>query len=478
MYQWVEQQLLDLVTQALQHKTETTQVEFKDSTGGLSKKSLWRTISSFSNSQGGGVVAFGIKEGEGQRPEVVGIENLVTLQQDIVSYISEKMINCGKYSLKTLVIEGKKVLALAIDEVPPNEKPCYNKDFGLPRGACIRLGNVDKQITEVELRAFLQYSPQYQYDRTPATDATFEDLSEAKIQNFLTRSAQGARRPVPTKAEKIKKVLRNASVLVQEGNALVPTLAGLLLFGKDVPQDFEVLRHTYIQCVRYSGTNPGTDILDKKSVFGSLNEQIDTAHKFILENIKTSAKIVGTQRVDRLEYPTDVLREAIINALLHRDYSNQGTVVNVSVYSNRIEILNPGGLPPGFTVAKLRESQFSRNKVIVETLLAMNFLERLGRGIDLMYEDMEKWELPEPLFFSDSFIFKVTILGPQFSGLNERQLKIWEFLQHQYRITIKEAEEFNAGVTRRTVISDLGNLEKKGFIKGKESGPSRYYQLA
>jgi len=139
----------------------------------------------------------GIREEENKKLHVVGVKNLAELQEAIVSYISEKTINCGKYTVNIISLEGKDLLVLAISELLYKDKPCYYKDLGIPRGACVRIGNVDKQITQEELTAFLQHSPSYAYDQTVLLQLTWKDLSSTKVDGFFQKSAERTGRVIP-----------------------------------------------------------------------------------------------------------------------------------------------------------------------------------------------------------------------------------------------------------------------------------------
>lgn len=462
MHTLTEKQLLELVEQELNRKTESTHVEFKEATGGLPAKSLWRSISSFSNSPGGGVIVFGVKENDDKTLRVVGLNDLAHLQEALVSYIFEKMVGCGKYALKILSVDGKDLLALAISELPNEEKPCYYKDMGLPRGACVRIGNVDKQITDQELRNFLQYSSQYQFDKTVITSVNQSELSEEKIRHFFTKNAERTGRTV--QEDTFTQSLKKLDLLTEVDGKIHPTLAGCMFFMKEPPQEFGDLSRYIVQCVKYAGPTRSTPIVDKQSVMGTIDEQVETVLRFILNNIKLHAEVVGAKRVDTYEYPKEALRESIINALVHRDYSNSGTLVQVAVFSNRIQISNPGTLPPGMSIEDLRTSHFSRNEVIANAMRSLDYIEEFGQGIDLMYSKMKELGLPAPLFASIANQFQVMFLGEPFKELNDRQVAIWQYLQAHDSATPLELEKLFTEVTRRTLNRDLSDMTDKGFL--------------
>lgn len=474
MHNITEDELIKIVVAAIDSNTETEKVEFKDARQGVPKE-LWRSISSFSNSPGGGIIIFGITNQTGGATKVVGGLDLAVLQEKIVSYLREKMKYPGDYSLKIFELEGQKLLALLLCEIPREIKPCYYQELGMPRGACIRSGNTNRSITEEELRSFLRFSPQYKYDRSVAVDTSQELLSTEKIALYLEKSAKRTGRKIsPTLSS--EKVLKNLGVIVEQDGKIISTVGGYLTFAKDSPQELEQFSRYIVRCVRYAGGTTSTPIIDQKDIDGTLDIQIDEVHKFILKNISMGAKIVGTKRVEDFEYPSDAIREIVANAIIHRDYMITGTFSQVVVFTDRVEISNPGTLPPGITIDNLKESQFSRNEVIANLMRGLDYMEEFGRGIDLIYARMAEYKLVKPLFKNRSNTFKVTLLGPRFEKLNERQVKIWDYLQEYSQINISTATKLFPKISRATINNDLKGLVLIGLIVSKGASNSTYYE--
>ena len=466
----------NLIIDAIKSNSELSNVEFKDARGGI-PTDLWRPITAFSNTPPGGVVVFGVKEViDGKRKcEIVGGLDLATLQEKIISLIEHKIVNNAPYRLEKISIEKHDLLVLILDETNKENKPCYNVDLGMHRGACIRVGNVNRLINEEELRSFLRYSPAYNYDKTPLLSISLEDLSSEKIKDFLDKSAKRRQRPFPSD-QPGEVILQNLGLAVLSDAKIYPTLAGGIIFSKSIPQDFEPLSRYVVRAVRYSGKSASSQIVDQQDVFGTLDQQVDDSMKFVLRNIKTKAKIVGTKREETYEFPQLALREVLVNALIHRDYSNTGTYVQIVIFQDRIEISNPGTLPPGVTVENLKISQFSRNGVIAKIMRDMDYMEEFGRGIDLIYSEMSKNGLVEPLFKNSSNSFKVTLLGDDYNKLNERQLKFWHILQDKNHLTASIAHEYFQNLSRQTINADLKAMVDMGLIRQKGSSSSTYYE--
>lgn len=471
----IEGEIVNLINKARQYRSETNNIEFKDARGGI-PGDLWRPISSFSHSPGGGIVIFGIAEDrESNKIEVVGGLNLALLQEQILSYLREKMQNYGPYELKILDYENKSLLALIIQETQDELKPCFNKQLGLPNGACIRVGNNDRVITDAEMRTFIRNSAVFKYDKTQALETDIPMLNINRVQDFLIRSASKTGRSsadnTPT-----EEVMRNLGVINRFKGIMYPTFAGFMIFAKDRPQLISPYARYVIRCVRYQGNSVATPIIDKLDIDGTLDEQIDTIQKFILRNIPLKAFIQGTKRVEKYEYPNEAIRELVANAVIHRDYMITETYTQVNIFANRLEISNPGNLPPGVTIENIKDSQFSRNEIIASILKDMDYLEEYGRGIDIVFSKMREWGLLEPIFKNMSNTFRVTLLGEALKDLNERQVIIWNTLQDKGRITARECKEMFSEVSRATIGIDLNKLVEMGLIIPKGSSINTYYE--
>ncbi len=468
-------EIISLIDKARRYRSETDNIEFKDARGGI-PGDLWRPISSLSHSPGGGIVVFGIKEDrENQKIEIVGNPNLALLQEQVLSYLREKMQNPGAYELKIVDYENTPLIALLIQETQDEMKPCFRKDLGLPNGACIRVGNNDRVITDMEMRTFIRNSAVYKYDKTQAFDTDVSMLNTVKIQEFLKRSANKVGRSSANNTP-IEEVMKNLEVIKSFKGQISPTIAGFMIFSKDKPQAISQYSRYVVRCVRYQGDSVATPIIDKLDVDGALDEQIDTMQKFILRNIALKASIQGTKRVEKYEYPEEATRELIANAVIHRDYMITETYSQVNIFANRIEISNPGNLPPGVTIENIKDSQFSRNEIIASILKDMDYLEEYGRGIDIVFSKMKEWGLLDPIFKNMSNTFRVILLGEALKDLNERQVIIWNTLQEKRKITSKECKEMFPDVSRATIGVDLNKLVDLSLIIPKGSSINTYYE--
>lgn len=467
-------QITDLIDKAIKHSTESSKIEFKDARGGL-PGSLWKTVSSFSHQPGGGIIVFGIKEDrENGTVEVVGGLELAQLQEGISNFIREGMKNCGPSEIRIIDYRGHQLIALVIQETPDELKPCFSVNLGLPRGACIREGNVDRAITDEEMRSFIRNSAVYKFDKTEASNTDLESISLDKVKSFLQSSAQRVSRNLDNTPT--IEVMRNLGIIGNFDRKDALTVAGFLIFSKDVPQRKRKFNRYIIRCVRYQGDSVSSPIMDSQDIDGTLDEQIDNMQKFILRNITKKAEIVGTKRVDRFEYPQEAIRELVANAIIHRDYMITETYTQVNIFSNRLEVSNPGNLPPGITVDNIKDSQFSRNEIIAAILRDLDYLEEYGRGIDIVFSKMHEWGLLEPIFKNTSNVFKVILLGETLNVLNSRQISIWYAIQENKKMTSKACRDLFPDNSKATIANDLKKLAEIGLIIPKGLGMNTFYE--
>lgn len=460
-----EKEILQEIEKAIQSGSETNMVEFKDARGGFPKPKTEKALSAFGNRAGGGVIVFGVAEDEAAKKfDIVGADDAAGLQERMTALSAEEMNTVLRLEYHILPLSGKHVLAAYVPECTNQFKPYHIKRLGLPNGAFVRDGNTNRQMTEGEMRNYVRNAQGDDFDTNCAEGATIDDLSHDKLIYFLKKSSEKTARDFDDN-EKYIGVLENIGIVKQEDVAVRPTVAGYLIFSQNKPQKKLQFSRYIIRCVRYKGSGVHTDILDSLDIDGTLDEQIDGMQAFILRNIKKSAEIVGTKRVERYEYPEKAIREIVANAVIHRDYRVTETYTQVNIFEDRIEVFNPGNLPPGVTMENIKHSQVSRNQIIAALLKDLDYMEEYGRGIEIVFTEMKKWGLLSPLFKNTSNSFRVILPGEKLSQLNVRQLKIWEYLAESGRVTRKEAETFLSDTPQQTVSSDFRKLKEIGLIK-------------
>jgi len=278
-------------------------------------------------------------------------------------------------------------------------------------------------------------------------------------------------------------LLRRGCLTGRRGN--YPTVAGILLFAKDVER---FLTNDMI-VVRYAGREMSDEFI-REDIRGTLPEQVRRAESAVLANLRTGARISSLRREDQLESPPRAVREAIVNAVAHRDYGVHGDGIRISIFSDRMEFYSPGRLPGHVTVENIADERFSRNAVLVQVLSDMGFIERLGYGIDRMIRWMAEAGLPLPQFRETANGFLVTLYGPgedfrsergsarrrwSVMGLNERQMQALEYLSEHGRITNREYQELCPDVSSETIRRDLANLVERDLLLKIGDKRATYY---
>ncbi len=469
-----QEQIQKEIERALKLNSETDFVEFKKATGGFPQKEVRKTLSAFGNTEGG-IIVFGVGEREDKTLEVVGIQNIAELQERMTNLSAEDMNTVLRLDYFPFDMNEKTILAIFVPKCENYLKPYYIKEMGLSHGAYVRDGNTDRKMTEEEIKSYVRNAQRDDFDGSCAENVDVEDVSSVKIEKFLRKSSQKTGRDFDIK-ESYNDILCNIGVLKKCNDQLKPTIAGYLIFAEENPQNKLEFERYVIRCVRYKGSGVHTDILDKADIFGTLDEQIDAMQSFVLRNIRKSAEIVGTKRVEKYEYPEKAVREILANAVIHRDYRITETYTQVNIFEDRIEVFNPGNLPPGVTVENIKTAQMSRNKIIAARLNEMDYLEEYGRGIDIVFTEMSKWGLLNPLFKNTSNSFRVILPGEKLSQLNERQLKIWEYLVENGKITRKEAEILVGDTAQQTISGDLRKMKDIRLIRQVGDSKDTFYE--
>lgn len=309
-------------------------------------------------------------------------------------------------------------------------------------------------------------------------NATLSDLNVQTIRDVVHIARLERQFPLTAKAP-ISVILTHLHLLHQEQ----PNNAALLLFGRD-PQRF--LPCAEVRCMHFHGTEIQRPVPFYRIFKGNVFEQVDMAVDFVMSKLNRS---VGTraeslQAPVRYEIPHDVIREAIVNAVAHRDYTSAGAV-QVSVFVDRIEVWNPGTLPASLTTESLRHPHGSipRNHRICEVLFLARYIEKYGTGTLMMIRESLAHNLPEPDFAQRGGEF-TTILWRDWLtdramaalGLNERQKKAVVYLKSNERITNAEYQNV-AGCPQRTATRDLNELTQKGLIELVGKGRGSKYRL-
>lgn len=313
----------------------------------------------------------------------------------------------------------------------------------------------------------------------PCQDAATIDIDARAVENFVRLARLERQFPLPIKTP-VADVLAHLHLLCDDH----PTNAAILLFGRD-PQRF--FPASEVRCMHFHGTEIQRPVPFYRIFKGTLFEQVDMAMDFVVSKLNRS---VGTrdesaQAPVRYEIPPDVIREAVVNAVAHRDYTSGGAV-QVSVFADRVEVWNPGTLTPPLTPESLRQphGSIARNPRICEALFLARYIEKYGTGTLMMIRECLAHALPEPDFIQRGGEFTITVWRDWLTdevlaryNLTKRQLQAIAYIKKVGQISNSEYQALTQ-VAKRTAHRDLSDLVKKGlFIKVGTRGKGAYYKL-
>ncbi|MCK4733008.1 MAG: DeoR family transcriptional regulator, partial [Methanophagales archaeon] len=356
------------------------------------------------------------------------------------------------------------------------EKPVFFKNR-----AYKRVGATNQRISSSEMRKLAKESGERIYwDGRVCEDASLADIEEEKVKWFLKEAGHKRGLDINENTPIVEALLRLK--LLKEGK---PTNGAVLLFGKDPQRKFI---QSEVKCIRFKGVRVTGEMIDLRTVDGSVLNQLIEAEKFIFNNIALSAWIEEgkIQRQERWEYPPKAIREALANAICHRDYETTSKV-QVRIFDDRLEFWNPGGLPEGWTIETLKQVHESipRNPAIAKQFFWVKYIEEVGTGTNKIIEWCSDWGLPEPEFEFTGTSLVVTLWKSKLNEayldtlrLNERQRKTISYMKRHKAITSKEYAELYT-ITDRTARNDLKSLrDKKILIQRGSSKKLTYYELS
>lgn len=373
---------------------------------------------------------------------------------------------------------------VVVAQIPPGMPHVYSLDGRY----LMRLGTDNSPLKPRELRRLLIERGEVSFETDIARGASVDDLDWERVRAYVA----GLGGLPESGAETL--LLRRGCLTEQDGR-LRPTNAGILLFGKD-PHSF--LRGAEITAARFAGETMG-DTFTKQDITGSLPDQLRRAETFLIDNLRRGVHIGKSMaRAENLEYPLEAARELVVNAVAHRDYSISGDGVRLFIFRDHMEVTSPGGLPGPVTIDNIKEERFSRNPIIVQILSDLGFIERLGYGVDRVFDLMRERQLRAPEFEETSGGFRVVLFNqsePELPGkpgndsvmspyygeyrgtaVNPRQEAAIAFLNSgNKRITNSDLQNLCPDVHPETIRRDLADLVTKSILKKLGEKRGSYY---
>ncbi|MBQ7266571.1 MAG: putative DNA binding domain-containing protein [Firmicutes bacterium] len=374
-------------------KGESKNVEFKVALPKESEKYI-KTIVAFANTQGGKLV-IGIDD---ESLEVVGVENDTAFEvmDSIANAVSDSVTPQLIPNIELQTINDKTVVVVSVE--PSMGRPYYIKSKGRDKGTYVRVGGTTRPAHSEKIKELEMEGSGISWDELTCIGFEVTDIQIKKLCKDIMeyRKASGL-----SNREVSEQQLINWKLLKKAENNFLATNAFALLTSDHFP-----LSKT--QCAVFKGRER-TVFVDKKVLEGPLYEQIDEAVKFVLRNIRLGAKIQGLLRKESYELPPEAIREIIINAHCHRNFT-ENSCVQVAIYSDRLEVTSPGGLYGGITLEDILKGHSKlRNKAIANIFAQMGLAEAWGTGLIRVWEYAKKYGLKEPEVVETSGLFRVNL---------------------------------------------------------------------
>ncbi len=492
-------ELPDIVARLRETGVEFEDVEVKGAAGGL-PQSIAETMSAFANSRGG-IIILGLDERTGFAS--AGVSDPVAIRDELAGVARTKLTPALAPIIDTVSFEGAILLLAEIEPLPPVQRPCYVTTRGLYNGAYVRVGDGDQRLTPYEIDRLRENSGQPRWDEEPVPRAALEDLDPRAVLRLIETASRNSPRAFSGLSD--AETLARLGVLVSHEGTLVPSLAGLLSLGA-YPQQF--LPQLMISVAVYPHDDAGQPgpggvrFLDSAAVGGAIPSMVTDTIQVAQRNLRKSSRVVGAGRDDYWEIEPEVIREAVVNALMHRDYSPQarGTQIQVELYPDRLTVNSPGGLFGNVRLETLGLSgtSSSRNARLAallqeagDPLTGRPVAENRGSGLRMMISQVMRDTGLVPLFAASLDDFRVTI--PR-TALVTREVRAWaKLLSHGQELSDTQISVLalaNAGqsvgptVLRRMGLSpsdarrQLGQLQDLGLLQARRARDDGSYRLA
>jgi ATP-dependent DNA helicase RecG len=400
---------------------EPSDVEVKSARGGL-PSSVVETISAFANGTGG-TLLLGIDEAAGFAP-AAGFD-APAMRDALADACANKVEPPCRAPIEIEEVEGALVVRLDVPELDPVEKPCFVATRGVYASSFVRGGDGDRRLSHYEVTQLLSNRSQPTHDRDPVAGATPADLDDDLVGAYLARVR---RRSPAFRATDRERLLVRLGVLTTDADGVLrPTVAGLLCLG-EYPQEF--FPQLFVSFVVLPGLRmgeiapDGRRFLDNETITGPIPSMVADVVAVAIRNMRAGAIVTGVGREDRYDYPLGVIRELIVNALMHRDYSPaaRGAQVQVELYPDRLVVGSPGGLFGPITVADLGSEEHpstSRNQTLAAMLADVEvpgsrgeaLCENRGSGLLSVMAELRRAGMSPPEF--DVKPGRVTVIVPQ-----------------------------------------------------------------
>lgn len=362
-------------------------LEYKRNTDSL--VSILKSAIAFANTAGG-IILIGVED-DGT---VVGVKNSSKIQEQLANSMTNHIKPQLIPDLSVVDLHNKKVIVVQIEH---SQGPFYLSDKGLEKSVYLRIGNSNHLASQEVIEELKRHSNYSTFDSTPCDSVLKSSLDHKLIQSVY------AKRDPSISSEKLISI----GVLTKKGSRVVATNGGVILFGLPAIRR-QYFPYAEVRCARFAGTSR-SEFIDRLNIEGGILAAIEEAPKFIRRNTKMAGKFGEMRRRDIPEYPVEGVREALTNALAHANYEISGSRIFIAIYDDRLEIQNPGIMPPGMSIDQFKAGiSRVRNPVIARTLGELELIEEWGSGYKRIKDACEEGGYPLPKWEEFGSALRVT----------------------------------------------------------------------
>lgn len=436
---------------------------------------LAKTLVAFANVSGGKLII-----GVDDQRKVVGIQgDEFELMDQISSMVHSQCLPTLLPSIYLETIDNKTLLIVQVSR--GSQLPYYLKSKGRDAGTFVRIGASNRPASLDMIHELERQRLNQSFDEQASWEAEFDDLDLTPLYQAFANQGKALD----------EQRLYSLKLIKKEHDHVRPTHGLLILLG--------YYEHVEIKCSRFKGNNMAV-FLDKKEYCGDLFYQLSQAELFIKNHLHLKGEILGLQRTDTYEIPIPAIREALINAIIHRDYSNFGRDIKLGIYDDFVNIVSPGGLPNGSTLEEVLQGRSEiRNKVIARVFRRLDYIEQWGSGIARIKQLCKEAGNLEPVFKETGDFFDIEFIrgkdsatidevkdiGTPQSGaiygqiekglLTERQQDVLSLLESDPTISRQEIVA-SLGINASAVQKHLAKLKELGIIE-RVGGTRGYWQI-
>ena len=478
------EELETVIRQLKSSRSDNQSVEAKESVGKM-PSTIAETISAFANGSGG-IIVLGLSEKNNFEP-AKGFDAR-RIADALSQTCSDKLSPPVRADIAILEYKDANVVVASIDEIPPRDKPCYVTSKGMYRGSFIRSFDGDRKLSPYEIDRLLEDKTQPSHDIEIVADATMNDLDRNLLDGVIQR--QKSLHPRLFSSFSDEEIAVNLRIAARDANGdLRPTLAGLLALGTYPQKYFPRLTVTFAAYPEEDKASAdGVKYLDSEKMAGPIPAIIADTVAAIQRNTRLGGTIIGAKRIDIPDYPPAAVREAVCNALMHREYSElaRGTQVQVNLYSDRLEFLSPGGLYGTVTTATVATAGYSstRNQYLADILESTPYeggfvAENRGTGFKLMQLELERNRMEAPIVRDSIAMFTLEFRRRKMLPLTgDPYGDIVSFVAENESCSASEISDA-LGIPRSTITYRLKKLVDKKRLEriGAERSRNQKYRL-